>query len=333
MKNINRFTQIVFAVCLLAVPGLHSLMADTIRYEFAPSSRSIMRVGPNQSLDMLVQQIYPNHQEMWPQLKGKIREFNPNAFNRYTGKLIPGQRLNLVTIKRIHETVVDNLEQVGDVVAINGSVIVVDKNGKERQVGKESMIFEGDRLNTDKKATLVVKMIDGAEMRIKPDSSVRISQYEMKSGFEAGSTSIIDLIKGGLRKITGSIGANPLSVYRFHTGVMTIGVRGTDYVVKLCDVNDCSKSTSRNDANTRLHVVVLDGLITLEDEEGKNGELIMGQYAVATEEKVALVKDAKPVPGMLDAEEMASFEQLDPPEEKEGIWPWLWSAMLLGLGI
>ena len=167
--------------------------------------------------------------------------------------------------------------------------------------------------------------------RIKQDSAVRITEYQMKSGFEPGSRSIIDLIKGGLRKITGSIGANPLSVYRFHAGIMTIGVRGTDYVVKLCDGNNCQRSVSRNDANASMHVAVLDGLISLQDEEGAQGELALGQYAVASADKVVKIDDARPVKGLLNEEERTLFDTMQPPDGEGSIWPWLLGSALLGL--
>jgi len=318
---------------LITLSGTHLTYADAVNYELAESSRAIMRVGPNQSLDLLVGQIYPEHRALWPQIKEKIKDLNPYAFNQYTGRLIEGQRLKLVTVKRIMQGEVSVFEQVGTIDAIKGFATSIDKNGKENRLLEKAVVYEGDRLSTAKGAELVIKMIDGAEMRVKPDSSVRITEYQMKSGFDSGSTSIIDLIKGGLRKITGSIGANPLSVYRFHTGVLTIGVRGTDYVIKLCQANDCQQSASRNQTDTRLHTVVLDGLITLEDEEGVRGELTLGQYAVATADTKVKVDDAKPVPGLLNAEEQALFDNLQPPtEEKESIyWPWLLGGALLGI--
>ena len=322
----------LLAGLFMVFSGLTQAVADEASYELAESSRAIMRVGPNQSLDMLVGQIYPEHQALWPEIKEKIKELNPYAFNQYTGRLIEGQRLKLVTVKRIMQGEVITFEQVGTINAIKGFATSTDKNGKENRLVEKSIIYEGDRLSTAKGAELVIKMIDGAEMRVKPDSSVRITEYQMKSGFESGSTSIIDLIKGGLRKITGSIGANPLSVYRFHTGVLTIGVRGTDYVIKLCPGNDREQSARRNDADVRLHTVVLDGLITLEDEEGVRGELTLGQYAIATADTKVKVDDAKPVSGLLNAEEQALFDNMQPAEDKEGIyWPWLLGGALLGI--
>lgn len=329
-ESANRLLAV--ALCLLFVGGwINGVQADGKRYELAESSRSIMRVGPNQTLDDLVQHVYPNQKELWPSIKQKIREINPHSFNRYTGRLIPGQRLKLVTIKVIREVgVAHRLRPVGLVTEISGTVTATDKNSRTTSLKKGSEVFEGDRIRTDKESTALIYMVDQAELHIKPNSALRISQYLQKSGFERGSRSIIDLIKGGLRKVTGAIGANPLSDYRFHTGVITIGVRGTDFVVKLCQENDCTQSVGRNAADARVHVVVLDGVITLQDEEGARGELALGQYAIANDEQVVMVEQGKkPAKGLLDPAEQEIFDQLEP--DDDSMWPWIIGGALFGL--
>jgi len=330
--KVNRLQSVFLGFILLAFSAVEVTLADSVNYEFAESSRSIMRAGPDQSLSLLVQQIYPDNKKLWPRLEKEIRDRNPHAFNRYTGRIIPGQRIKLVTIKVVRRSYMVTSTVVGSVNSVKGYAVATDTNGNERRLAQKAELFEGDRLTTEKGATLVIKMIDDAELHIKQDSSLRLTEYKMKSGFETGSASILDLIKGGLRKITGAIGANPLSVYRFQAGVMTIGVRGTDYVVQLCTENDCNQSASRNDPNSRLHVAVLDGLISLQDQEGAIGELIMGQYAVASAEAKVKVTDSLPVNGLLNAEEQEIFSKLQPPEEETRLmWPWLLGGALLGI--
>ncbi len=321
---------------LLTFSPFGNIQAESIQYEFAESSRSIMRSGADQTLPMLVRQLYPGYKKIWPKLEQEIRKRNPQAFNRYTGLIVPGQRIKLVTIKVIRKSHILNLHVVGKIDSIKGNAIATDTRGNDRVLTDKADLYEGDRLTTEKESSLVVKMIDDALIHLKQNSSVRLTEYKMKSGFETGSRSIIDLIKGGLRKITGSIGANPLSVYRFHTGVMTIGVRGTDYVVMLCEENNCQRSTGRNSSNSRLHVVVLDGLISLQDEEGTMGELIMGQYAVATQEAKVIVNDALPVAGLLNKDEkevfngaQTSFQESN--SKSKSFWPWLLGGALIGI--
>lgn len=327
-----RLINLLMLLCLLAA-SFNLRAVDTAEYEFVESSRSIMRAGPNQNLSLLVQQLYPNKQQYWSKLEDEIRKLNPHAFNRYTGKIIPGQRIKLVTMKIIRKSHVLTQTIVGEVQSIKGNVIATDTRGNTRVLNGKADLYEGDRVTTEKGSSVKVKMVDNAEIHLRQDSSFRITEYKMKSGFETGSRSILDLIKGGLKALTGAIGANPLSVYRFQTGVVTIGVRGTEYVAMLCDSNDCQKSAGRNEADMRLHVVVLDGLISLEDEEGVVGELIMGQYAVATQDTKMIVNDSLPVAGLLSENEMKQFNelQLQEKEESKSYWPWLLGGALLGL--
>jgi hypothetical protein len=338
--------SLVYGFFLVFICFLTPLNAEEIHYEFVESSRQIMRVGPNQNLDKLVEQIYADYKPLWPQIKQKIYEFNPGSFDRLTGQLIVGASLKMVTIKKIREigeivqtsnhskpNPVNRLIQVGAIKGIKGNVIATDKNGKQYQLKQNSPVFEGDRIKTLKDSTVAIDMVDGAKMYLKTDSSIRITEYVLKSAFEKGSRSIIDLVKGGLRKITGAIAANPLSTYRFNTGVMTIGVRGTDYVAMLCKGNDCEHSAKSTSEDSRLHVTVLNGAITLEDGEGMQGGLAQGQYAVADMDKVAIVEDQKPVPGLLTEEESKIFQNVKPPEEEEGIWPWVIGGALFGLAL
>ncbi len=333
----SNIKSVSLTIILLLFTTFSSVHAESVKYEFAESTRCIMRAGPGQSLPMLVQQLYPGYKHNWPQLEKEIKRRNPQAFNRYTGKIIPGQRMYLVTIKVIRKSEILNLHVVGEIQSIKGYALATDTRGNDRRLAEKSELYEGDRLTTENKSSLVVKMVDEAEIHLKQNSSVRLTEYKMKSGFETGSRSILDLIKGGLRTITGAIGANPLSVYRFHTGVMTIGVRGTDYIAMLCEGNNCEHSSGRNDTDTRLHVVVLDGLISLQDEEGAIGELMMGQYAVATPETKVIVNDALPVGGLLNEAEKKIYDDFQSSSssyssKKSGsIWPWLLGGALFGI--
>ena len=324
--------SLIFTVFLALLSVWQVQAKENLQYEFIESSRSIMRAGPGQSLSMLVQEIYPGYKKLWPQLEQEIRRRNPQAFNQYTGRIIPGRRIQLVTVKVIRESCILHKTVVGEVAQIKGTVEATDTRGSTRTLANHSELYEGDRITSAPQAKLKMKMVDGAEFYLKPDSSFRLTEYKLKSGFEKGSRSIIDLIKGGLRTLTGAIAHNPTAVYRFQTGVMTIGVRGTDYVVKLCKENDCEQAVGRNDRQARLHVVVLDGLISLQDEEGEMGDLIMGQYAIASNAEKVMVNDALPVRGLLDVEEQKMFNQLKAPKKDDSlVWPWLLGGALLGL--
>ena len=143
-----------------------------------------------------------------------------------------------------------------------------------------------------------------------------------------------------MRKITGAIGGSAHSNYKLQTGLATIGIRGTEYVIKLCKQDDCTQTVSRNDPDAKLHAVVLEGIITLTNEKEMQILMATGEYGTASTEELAIL-DEVPVPqGMLDADESKRFnitipQQLEEEVEKEesssSAWPWILGLLLLAL--
>jgi hypothetical protein len=170
-------------------------------------------------------------------------------------------------------------------------------------------------------------MDDGAEVFLKEDSVLKISEYVITAGYGEKSSSILDLLRGGLRKITGSIGASALANYQLQTGLATIGIRGTDYVIKLCKQDDCTQTVSRNDPEAKLHAVVLQGAITLTTEEEVQILMAMGEYGTATTETLVIEEETQQfnvtVPQKMEAKE----------EKSAKAWPWILGVLLLAIGL
>ncbi len=312
--------------------------ADSI--ELVPSSRVILKISGEMTIDDIIRRIYPNESDLWPQIKARLIETNPNSFVQYSERLIPGMRLKLVDIKRIAEQ--EELEpkiKVGYVAQLKGQATTRDINGRMQQLEINTEIFEGDRLETAMDSSLYLLMDDGAEVYLKADSVLKISKYKITADYGKESSSIMDLIRGGLRKITGSIGASVSADYQVKTGFATIGIRGTDYVIKLCKQDDCSRTASRNDTDAKLHAVVLDGAITLTADDETRVLMAMGEYATSTSESLVLEEKAPLPVGLLDTGEVQIFDQTIPqqesPEDQSSNSSWIWvvGLLLLAVGI
>lgn len=305
--------------------------------ELVQSSRVILRINPGTTIDGLIQKIYPNDAKLWPQIKQKLIDLNPYSFHQYSENLVEGSRLKLVDIKRIYQKEVSNKKKVGYVADKTGKVLTKDLNGLTQDLLINSQIYEGDRISTDSDSTVVIAMDDGAEVFLKEDSILKITEYIITSGFDNASSSIMDLLRGGFRKITGAIGDSAQAKYQVQTGLATIGIRGTEYVLKLCKEDDCSQTVSRNDPDAKLHAVVLKGVITLTTDQDVQILMAIGEYGTASTDELK-VHESKPVPvGMLDAEEDYQFNVTIPKqkalerkkgEESSNSNSWLW---LLGL--
>ncbi|MDH3387570.1 MAG: FecR family protein [Gammaproteobacteria bacterium] len=329
-------TLLVTLVLALIAVFQPAWAATTI--ELVPSSRVILKITSDMTIDQIIQRIYPKDRDLWPQIKEKLIETNPNSFVQYSDRLIPGTRLKLVDIKRIleQEELLPKI-RVGYVARMEGQVIARDPNGRVQQLQINSQIFEGDRIETEVGARIQILMDDGAEVFLKEDSVLKISEYVITDGYGKESSSILDLLRGGLRKITGSIGASALANYQLQTGLATIGIRGTDYVLKLCRQDDCTQTVSRNDPDAKLHAAVLEGAITLTTDDDVQILMAMGEYGTATPE-ILVIEEGIPVPvGFLNAQETQQFNatvlQQQPEKEASNAWMWIVGILLLAAGL
>ena len=320
---------------VLALGSLQPAQAGTT-IELVPSSRVILKIIPGMTIDDIIARIYPKDRDLWPQIKEKLIEWNPTSFHQYSDRLVNGARLKLVDIKRIYEPELAPKTKVGYVAKLDGTAYARDLNDRRQQLQINSQIFEGDRIETEPESTLLLLMDDGAEVYLKQDSVIKISEYVITSGYGKESSSILDLLKGGLRKITGSIGASALANYQVQTGLATIGIRGTDYVIKLCKQDDCTQTVSRNDQDAKLHAVVLEGAITLTTDEEVQILMAMGEYGTATTEAL-MIEEEVPVPvGFLNDYESRQFNVTIPQKQKEeesSTKPWMWAIGILLLAV
>lgn len=335
MLKTKLFITLILASLTFAV---YQPAAAATTIELVPSKRVIIKITEDMTVDQIIRRIYPKDKDLWPRIKQKLIETNPSSFVEYSDRLIPGRRLKLVDIKRVFEQEeLPPKTRVGYVARLDGQATARDDNGRVALLQVNSLIFEGDRIETELGSHIEILMDDGAEVSLKEDSVLKITEYVITAGFDSGSSSVFDLLRGGLRKITGSIGSSALANYQVQTGLATIGIRGTEYVIKLCKNDDCTQTVSRNDPDAKLHAVVLHGAITLTTDEEVQILMAMGEYGTATPETLVIEEEA-PVPaGFLDQEEARQFEasaqQRASEEASSNTWKWVLGVLLLAIGL
>jgi len=133
-------------------------------------------------------------------------------------------------------------ESVGQVVLSRGAVSAVRANDSARLLGKGSEVFNGDRVTTAKKSFAVIEFVDDAKVTIRPSSELLIEAYSFADSGQDSST--LNLVKGGLRAITGRIGANNPDAYTVRTPLSVLGIRGTEYDARLCE-QDCGEEEQK----------------------------------------------------------------------------------------
>lgn len=115
----------------------------------------------------------------------------------------------------------------GKVELVEGEVTVYDKARKPRRVAIGDTIHEGEGIVTGRDSELHLNMEDGGFIAVRPNTRMSIAAYRAEG--DDKDKSILSLLEGTFRSVTGWIGKfNPRS-YQVRTPTATIGVRGTDH--------------------------------------------------------------------------------------------------------
>ncbi len=85
---------------------------------------------------------------------------------------------------------------------VPGNAQVVFAKGKE-VIEVKGEIFKGDKISTDADAELVIRMTDGAVLAVRPNTNLTITDYRFNNKNSSNDNMLIQLLKGGLRVVTG----------------------------------------------------------------------------------------------------------------------------------
>jgi hypothetical protein len=166
----------------------------------------------------------------------------------------------------------------GEVTHVSGALMVRKADGSSKILAPKSQVESGDLLVTAGDTYARVKFADGGEVTLRPNTQFRIEAFVYDQTKPATDSALFNLIKGGLRTITGVIGKRKPNTYEVHTIVATIGIRGTNYGLLLCQ-GDCQnlRDNEGQVPQNGLHLDVAQGLIAVTNAAGEK-LLSVGQF-------------------------------------------------------
>ncbi len=292
--------------------------------EAAPTTFKVKKrflyIQPGQTIFSIVKVLYPDQKDKWPEIIRKIVKKNPHAFeNKQATRIIVGQRIELLSlsskVKPVQAVAVyTGPEAVGQVMISRGKTFSISTKDKRHDLKVGSEIYVGDRLYTGMEGYLRLNMIDDAKIDLRCNSEMIIEDYRL---LRAGNRSIIYLLKGSLRKITGSIGKFADDVYEMKTPMSTVGVRGTDYALRVLQAYGCDGSVDVNSKG--LFVKVNQGSIDLKNKSGSVA-LNAGDAAHVTGD------DKKPQPIQVGD---GVFDAAKEGDEDSSWWWWLLGIIVI----
>ena len=165
-----------------------------------------------------------------------------------------------------------NAQTAGLVTFASGEVSAERQPAEPLVKGDE--VFASDAVITGQSSRAQLQMIDGAKFAIRPDSRIVIDEYSYAAAAPAGmavttteDSSVISLVKGGLRSVTGAIGNDDPQNVEVRTAVGVLGIRGTDFAVLLCGSCEQAPGVAPGTVVPQgLYIMVSDGIVVFRNE-------------------------------------------------------------------
>ncbi|MBT2786851.1 MULTISPECIES: FecR domain-containing protein [unclassified Halomonas] len=116
----------------------------------------------------------------------------------------------------------------GKVMFIHGNASI-ERDGERIAAERGDDIFAGDTFRTQSASTLQIRYSDGGTKAIQPESTYTLESYNEDQENPEESVQSGELLRGGLRAVTGLIGRNAPENVSHKTPVATMGIRGTSF--------------------------------------------------------------------------------------------------------
>ena len=120
-------------------------------------------------------------------------------------------------------------EPAGHILWAFGEVERVGFDGTARRLAKGDPVFEGDVIRTAPGSSAQLVMSDEALLALRAESSFKLTKYRYRGTEDGTEAALLDLLKGGMRSITGAVGRTNKETWQLRNEGHVIGIRGTDH--------------------------------------------------------------------------------------------------------
>src|SRR5882762_4473514 len=198
-------------------------------------------------------------------------------------------------------------EPAGKVLTAGGDVLVL-RGSQILRISGGSAIESGDQIHTGADGKALIVFTDSGLIWIRSNSDFVVDEYSYANGQGGRESAFFSLLKGGARSVTGLIGRRNRMSYRLRVSVATIGIRGTDFSVVMCQ-RDCRDSDGGLAAKG-LYGEVLEGRIAVTplDDRLLEREFSAGEFFHLADERSSPAPLFLPPPFLRSrADEQARF--------------------------
>lgn len=178
----------------------------------------------------------------------------------------------------------------GTVTQLSGTLSVRKADGSIRILSQKSPVEAGDTVSTERDSYAQIRFEDGGQITLKPNTAVRIDAFSFAEERPQEDSFLYNLLKGGLRAVTGLIGKRSKDQYQLETATSTVGIRGTTFSADDCLNNredDCKR------LEPAVYVSVADGEVTVRNDRGELA-LAAGQFGQVAPDQLPLLLPSDP---------------------------------------
>ena len=153
----------------------------------------------------------------------------------------------------------------GTVTHLSGVLSAKKPDGTIRVLAERSEVATGDVLTSERNTYANIRFSDGTQMTMKPASSVKVDKFAYQQDKPQEDSFAISLLTGGLRLVTGLVGARNRAKFEVKTNTATIGIRGTTF-----NIDDCADVSGEacSGQEPGIYVGVTNGQVAVTNSEG-----------------------------------------------------------------
>lgn len=161
-------------------------------------------------------------------------------------------------------------QEAGVLTHLSGTIVATKADGNSRILSVRSSVLDGERLATQNNTYARIKFKDNSEIVLRPNSQLLVSNVSYQPETGADDNFAVNLLKGGMRMVTGLIGKRNIERIKVDTPTATVGIRGTHFGLLMCQA-DCGSipTTSGVPLQNGLHVDVANGVIQVSNPAGQ----------------------------------------------------------------
>ncbi len=134
-------------------------------------------------------------------------------------------------------------ETIGRVAETSGTVVRIKAAGAPELLGGGSPLATGDVIETQTNSGAELRYGDGTVVRLAAGSRFTVPEYRLAPQQAGEERFVSRLLAGAMRVVTGTIAKRQPRNARFVAHTATIGIRGTDFTVRMCET-ECELADS-----------------------------------------------------------------------------------------